>query len=533
MTQYINIFSGRQFVDANGIPYSGAKLFVYEAGTSTKYIVTKDKAGASNHANPIILNTKGEPADGAGAAHAIWQTGGQEVKFVLAPSTDTDPPLSTIDTWDNIPGVNDTTIAVTQWILGPTPTYVSPTQFTLIGDQTSTFHVGRRIRAMVSGGTVYGTITVSAYTTLTTITIVYDSVPLDSGISNVYYGVLTATGTTIPGVSINGTTWTHQGTVTHQQAVTHQGTVTLTAKAINLAKGAAVTSAATCNIWTPADGNTVHITGSAGPITSFGTAPQAGAVRWIIFDGAPSVTHNGTSINILNGGSSVTVSSGDVFRVYADTTTKLDIIHFKASGLPATLETRFQAFTTAGTFTNGFTAPATTVWLDIVGGGGGGAGEDASADGGSGGGPGAGIRGFLVNGLTVGATYDVVVGAGGAAGSVTAAGSAGGPSSFSVGGGGSTFISCGGGGGGAAGGGAAGTNGTTTQAGSVYIAATVGSASLGGDGGGSIFGPGPAGSGSTPGNPGVYHGTGGGGGFNSGGAAAGGPGKDGAVIIHW
>lgn len=198
MAQYLCPFSGRQFLDANGDPYNGAQLFTYEAGSTTKVTTTMDSAGSSNHANPIILNSRGEPADGAGASQAIWQTGGTPIKLVLAPAGDTDPPVSPISTWDNISGINDTTTTIDQWINGPTPTYVSGTQFTLVGDQTSTFHIGRRLKLTDSGGTDYGVITASAYTTLTTVTVALDSGSLDSGLSAVSYGLLSETNHAIP-----------------------------------------------------------------------------------------------------------------------------------------------------------------------------------------------------------------------------------------------------------------------------------------------------------------------------------------------
>ena len=107
MANYLNPFSGRQFIDASGTPYSGAKLFIYQAGTSTKITTYKDSAGASSHTNPIVLNSKGEPADGAGASQPIWQSSLYAAKLVLAPANDTDPPASAISTWDNISGINN------------------------------------------------------------------------------------------------------------------------------------------------------------------------------------------------------------------------------------------------------------------------------------------------------------------------------------------------------------------------------------------------------------------------------------------
>jgi len=191
----------RQFIDANGNPYSGAKLFTYESGTSTKTTVYKDSAGASSHANPIILNTKGEPADGSGVAYPIWQDGGGvAVKYVLAPSTDTDPPVAAISTWDNIPAINDTYSTIDQWVAGPTPTYVSGTSFTVASDYSSTFHVGRRVKTTNSGGTIYSNITAVSYAAgVTTVTVANDSGNLDSGMSAVWHGMISSINSSLPG----------------------------------------------------------------------------------------------------------------------------------------------------------------------------------------------------------------------------------------------------------------------------------------------------------------------------------------------
>lgn len=324
MAQYLNPFSGRQFLDANGNPYVGAKLFTYVAGSSTKVTTTKDSAGVSNHLNPIVLNARGEPADVAGASQAIWQTGGAAIKIVLAPANDIDPPLSAISTWDNLSGINDTSVTIDQWITGPTPTFVSGTQFTLVGDQTTNFHVGRRIKATVTAGTVYGVITVSAYTTLTTITVVLDSGALDSGLSAIAYGTLTSVNPSIPGVKLSGNAWTFQGAVTNDSTVNHKGVVTLEAKALWQAEGAAIASAATTNIWTT-DGNYHHLTGSA-TITSFGTAQQAGATKHITADGASTITDNANII--CPGNANILCAVDDEFDVIADSTTVARITNY-------------------------------------------------------------------------------------------------------------------------------------------------------------------------------------------------------------
>lgn len=79
-----------------------------------------------------------------------------------------------------------------QWYApGLAPTYVSTVSFTLVGDQTAAFHAGRRFKAIVTAGTVYGRIAKSVFTTLTTLTVILDSGSLDSGLSTVYLGVPT------------------------------------------------------------------------------------------------------------------------------------------------------------------------------------------------------------------------------------------------------------------------------------------------------------------------------------------------------
>lgn len=182
----------QQFLNNSAGLLSGGKLFTYAAGSSTKTTTYQDSAGVTPHTNPIVLDTNGRlPAE-------VWLTSGVSYKFVLTSSTDTDPPTSALQTWDNLAGINDTTVTLDQWVAGPTPTYVSATSFTLVGDQTSTFMVGRRLKTTNSGGTIYSSIVSSAYTTLTTITVVNDSGTLDSGLSAVSYGILSATNTALP-----------------------------------------------------------------------------------------------------------------------------------------------------------------------------------------------------------------------------------------------------------------------------------------------------------------------------------------------
>lgn len=183
----VKLWSNRieQFVDGTGVPRSGAKLFTYVGGsTNTKQTTYTESTGSTPNTNPIVLDSSGR------IPQPIWLTTGASYKFVLAPPTDTDPPTSPIDTLDVITGINDSSSSQSEWISGPTPTFVSATSLTLVGDQTSTFHVGRRLKTTNTAGTIYSTILTSVFGALTTLTVENDSGTLDSGLSAVNYGII-------------------------------------------------------------------------------------------------------------------------------------------------------------------------------------------------------------------------------------------------------------------------------------------------------------------------------------------------------
>lgn len=79
-------------------------------------------------------------------------------------------------------------------------------------------------------------------------------------------------------------------------------------------RGGAIASAATTNIGA-ATGSFVHITGSV-TITSLGVA-AAGVERTVVFDAAPIITHNGTSL-ILPNAANIQASAGDVARFVSE-----------------------------------------------------------------------------------------------------------------------------------------------------------------------------------------------------------------------
>lgn len=254
----------RQFLNASGVPYSGAKLFYYAAGSSTKQTTYTTSAGNVANSNPIILDSAGR------TPYGVWFTEGLTYKEVLAPANDTDPPTSPIFTEDGISGVNDTNTVVSQWVSsGLTPTYVNATSFTVPGDNTSNFHVGRRLKFSVTAGTVYGRITASAYTSLTTVTVALDSGSLDSGLSSVDWSLLSATNPAIP--KLSGSAWDDLGVVNDDSNQTIAGVKTFTGAATFSAGASTLGQAGSASIASGYIGELIRVnvqTGSAVALTS-------------------------------------------------------------------------------------------------------------------------------------------------------------------------------------------------------------------------------------------------------------------------
>lgn len=179
-----------QVVTLTGAPASGWKVYTYQAGSSTPIATYTDATGGVAQSQPIILNTLGFPTNGQ-----IWLTSGLSYKLVLTDANDI-----VQKTEDNISGINDTTTTVDEWAdSGLTPTYVSGTSYTVVGDQTSALHIGRRQKFTVTAGTVYGRITNSVFTTLTTVSVQMDgSQVLDSGLTAVQNAILRANALSLP-----------------------------------------------------------------------------------------------------------------------------------------------------------------------------------------------------------------------------------------------------------------------------------------------------------------------------------------------
>jgi hypothetical protein len=210
MTAYLSpVFgSGTQLFNNSGALLVSGKIFVYQAGTTTPIDTWTTSDQSVKNANPIVLDSTGR------VVNQIWLQGGNAYKFIVQ-----DPFGNQIGgTWDNIVGINDPSSNQSQWITtGLTPIYINANQFSVAGNYTSIFTVPRRIQAMVTAGTIYGTISASSYALgFTTITVTWDSTALDSGLTQVNVqnifalsaSLSASSGSSLIGDNTGGSLWT-------------------------------------------------------------------------------------------------------------------------------------------------------------------------------------------------------------------------------------------------------------------------------------------------------------------------------------
>lgn len=190
---------GYQAFDTVGAPLNGGFIYTYQAGTTTPQPTYTTATGNVANANPIVCGTDGRPQI-AGAIVEIWLTAGVSYKFVL-----TDSLNNTIATYDNLSGINDIAAAsggISEWVAtGLTPTFISTTSFSLVGNQTANFPVGIRTKTTNTGGTIYSNVYSTSYAAgpnTTTIVVSNDSGVIDSGISAVSYSILRSDSESLP-----------------------------------------------------------------------------------------------------------------------------------------------------------------------------------------------------------------------------------------------------------------------------------------------------------------------------------------------
>ncbi len=180
----------KAFYPGTGNPLAGGKLWSLQPGTSgfgyLKATYT-DSTGQTVNANPVILDACGE-AD-------VWLSG--YTKLVLQDSAG-----SLVWSKDNVSSSAAAGTGQGQWVnQALLATYISGTQFKTPGDETALFPVGLRIQAIVSAGTLYGTVTTTSIAgnpLYTTVTVAWDSGALDAGLSAVATGIITPVATALP-----------------------------------------------------------------------------------------------------------------------------------------------------------------------------------------------------------------------------------------------------------------------------------------------------------------------------------------------
>lgn len=91
--------------DSNGDPCASCKVFAYVSGTTTKQDTYTSSTLGTPNANPVVL-------DSAGRA-TIYIDPTKTYKFVLAPSTDSDPPASALWSVDPVTGQFSGTVTIT------------------------------------------------------------------------------------------------------------------------------------------------------------------------------------------------------------------------------------------------------------------------------------------------------------------------------------------------------------------------------------------------------------------------------------
>jgi hypothetical protein len=206
MAYFFSPIGNNQTIDANGDPLVGGTISTFLAGTTTPATTYTDDTGGTAQGVVMTLNSLGYPTNGP-----VWLLGGTPLKFVIKNASGV-----VQSTFDDVSGIGDTSAAPDQWVLyGAAPTYISATSFSVAGDQTNTFQIRRRVKSSNTGGTVYSTISNSTFAAgITTITVVNDTGQvLDSGLSQVSYGLISATNISTPSpITLSAAVATTSGT---------------------------------------------------------------------------------------------------------------------------------------------------------------------------------------------------------------------------------------------------------------------------------------------------------------------------------
>ena len=320
-----------QALDNNGDPINGAQLFFYEAGTTTKLDTYSNKDLTVANANPVV-------ADSAGRFGDIWLKA-QSYKVRYCAAGEDDPPTSSIDDWDPVDGA--LTVVGDDFKVSPQDP----------ADMTVSVGVGT-LYDMVGKSRISKTAQTSAAMAAPTTNPRYDIIHINrrTGVIGITTGSEAASPSDptlaaglLPLARISLATSTTEITdslITDIRELANIGAGGAAEYDVSAAAGAiavneqdwtAIASSSTVNIGAAAT-ERVNITGTT-TITAFDTV-TAGLAREVRFDGALTLTHNGTSL-ILPGAANITTASGDVAKFVSEGSGNWRCTKYmKASGLP-------------------------------------------------------------------------------------------------------------------------------------------------------------------------------------------------------
>lgn len=178
-----------QFFDDNGDPLAGGFVYTCVPGGTINDLKTsyQDAEKTTPNANPVELDSAGRATIFLDGYYHIFVQDVNEVDIYNV---------------DNVSSSSFGSSLTSQWNPFPgTPTFVSGTQFQVDDNHAEDFPIGRRIRATVTAGIIYGTVSAVAAggaPVVTTVTVNWDEGTLDAGLSEIAVGLLTPVYSSLP-----------------------------------------------------------------------------------------------------------------------------------------------------------------------------------------------------------------------------------------------------------------------------------------------------------------------------------------------
>ncbi|MFZ2540348.1 MAG: hypothetical protein WAW75_01090 [Gallionella sp.] len=305
----------------DGIPVSGAKIFTYESGTTTKLNSFTTAAGDVPNANPVICDAQGRAV--------IYLTDGVLYTLVVAPANDTDPPTAPYGTYNNLYG--NSVLPLPYADAGGTADVITATYLvnspTLVDGYTLLLDIG----------TTNATTTPTFAPTLNGVLQTARTIQKSVANANVALAVGDLQGVAMLVYDLGNLVWILQNPALWPTANrTDSGEVTVTAHATT---GDIFAAAANSILWDDA--------GGAITTTIFPNASKAGMVRELRCNGASKFAAGANLlIEGIPSGTTITLANGALVKVRAITTTQFKMT-YSVSGTFTATGTGFTANPTA------------------------------------------------------------------------------------------------------------------------------------------------------------------------------------------